>query len=250
MCPNIVRNKSDSPKQEVNDKNINEKTVDSLHSRATNEVILQTLVVNVHGIKKERKARAIIDTGSSTVLTWITRREQWSNPADILSRGYGPKQLQNCKWWQGPAWLQNPKEQWPKSAVNIDEKEVEIEKRKSVISANNTELESISLQSARRFSRFSKMIRVMAWVLRFQPKAKDLRKYTELTNEELLDAQKIIFLVEQKECYFNEETRKILRGLRVFEDEEGILRLKSRLINEEELKYFIFQIFLPSKHLA
>ncbi|GFT62959.1 uncharacterized protein NPIL_557261 [Nephila pilipes] len=63
MCPNIVCNKSDSPKQEVNDKNINEKTVDSLHSRATNKVILQTLVVNVHVIKKERKARAIIDTG-------------------------------------------------------------------------------------------------------------------------------------------------------------------------------------------
>ncbi|GFX36442.1 integrase catalytic domain-containing protein [Trichonephila clavipes] len=49
---------------DVNDKNINENTVDSLHSRATNEVILQTLVVNVHGIKRERKARAIIDTGS------------------------------------------------------------------------------------------------------------------------------------------------------------------------------------------
>ncbi|GFT09698.1 transposable element Tc1 transposase [Nephila pilipes] len=262
MCPNIACNKSDSPKQEVNDKNINEKTVDSLDSRATNEVILQTLVVNVHGIKKE-------------LLTWITRREQWSvfvtnriseirklttsedwlhistdqNPADILSRGCGPKQLQKCKWWQGPAWLQNPKEQWSKSAVNIDEKEVEIEKRKSVISANNTELESISLQLARRFSRFSKMIRVMAWVLRFQSKAKDFRKYTELTNEELLNAQKIIFRVVQKECYSNEETRKNLRGLQVFEDEEGILRLKSRLINEE-LKYFISPIILPSKHLA
>ncbi|GFU02186.1 DUF5641 domain-containing protein [Nephila pilipes] len=213
---------------------------------------------------------------SSTVLTWITRREQWlvfvtkriseirklttsedwlhistdQNPADILSRGCGPKQLQKCKWWQGPAWLQNPKEQWPKSAVNIDEKEVEIEKRKSVISANNTELESISLQLARRFSRFSKMIRVMAWVLRFQSKAKDFRKYTELTNEELLNAQKIIFRVVQKECYSNEETRKNLRGLQVFEDEEGILRLKSRLINEEESKYFISPIILPSKHLA
>ncbi|GFT94609.1 uncharacterized protein NPIL_116631 [Nephila pilipes] len=108
MCPNIVCNKSDSPKQEVNDKNINEKTVDSLHSRATNEVILQTLVVNVHGIKKEL----------------------------------------------------------------------------------------------------------------------------------------------QKGCYSNEETRKNLRDLQVFEDEEGILRLKSRLINEEESKYFISPIILPSKHLV
>ncbi|GFX11484.1 uncharacterized protein TNCV_1821671 [Trichonephila clavipes] len=95
-------------------------------------------------------------TDSSTVLTWIIRREQWSvfvanriseirklttsedwfhistdqNPADILSRGCGPKQLQKRKWRQGPDWLKNSKEQWPKSAVNINEKEVEIEKRK------------------------------------------------------------------------------------------------------------------------
>ncbi|GFS83261.1 bel12-ag transposon polyprotein [Nephila pilipes] len=94
------------------------------------------------------------------------------------------------------------------------------------------------------------MVRVMTWVLRFQPKAKDFRQYTELKNEELLNAQKIIFRVVQKECYSNEETRKNLRGLQVFEDEEGILRLKSRLINEEESKYFISPIILPSKHLA
>ncbi|GFT01315.1 bel12-ag transposon polyprotein [Nephila pilipes] len=59
----------------------------------------------------------------------LTTSEDWlhistdQNPVDILSRGCGPKQLQKCKWWQGPAWLQNPKEQWPKSAVNIGEKE-------------------------------------------------------------------------------------------------------------------------------
>ncbi|GFX74645.1 integrase_H2C2 domain-containing protein [Trichonephila clavipes] len=134
-----------------------------------------------------------------------------TNPADILSRGCGPKQLQKRKWWQGPDWLKNSKEQWPKSAVNINEKEVEIEKRKSVISANNTEVESISSQLARRFSRFSKMIR---------------------------------------ERYSNEETRKSLKGLLIFEDKEGILRLKSRLINEEESKDFISPIILPSKHLA
>ncbi|GFS93210.1 integrase catalytic domain-containing protein [Trichonephila clavipes] len=49
--------------------------VDSLHSRATNEVILQTLVVNVHGIKRERKARAIIDTGSQKSYILISTAE-------------------------------------------------------------------------------------------------------------------------------------------------------------------------------
>ncbi|GFW58898.1 pro-Pol polyprotein [Trichonephila clavipes] len=186
-------------------------------------------------------------TNSSTVLTWIISREQWSvfvanriseirklttsedwfhistdqNPADILSRGCGPKQLQKRKWWQGPDWLKNSKEQWPKSAVNINEKEVEIENE-----------------------------RLWLGYCVFQPKAKDLRKCAELKNEELLNAQKIIFRLIQKECYSNEETRKCLKGLLIFEDEEGILRLKSRLINEEESKYFISPIILPSKHLA
>lgn len=215
-------------------------------------------------------------TDSSTVLVWITRREQWTvfvanriseirklttsedwrhistdqNPADILSRGCGPKQLQKCRWWLGPNWLQNSKEQWPKSAVNVNEKEVEMEKRKSVISANNTELDSISLRLAKRFSKFSKLIRVLAWILRFQPKAKDLRKYAELKNDELINAQKILFRLVQKECYFNEETRKSLKGLQVFEDEEDILRLKSRLINEDKSDEFISPMILPSKHLA
>ncbi|GFX52970.1 uncharacterized protein TNCV_3228381 [Trichonephila clavipes] len=89
------------------------------------------------------------------------------------------------------------------------------------------------------------MIRVMAWILRFQPKAKDLRKCAEFKNEEFLNAQKIIFRLIQKECYSNEETRKSLKGLLIFED-EGILRLKSRLINEEESKDFISPIILPS----
>ncbi|GFV83556.1 integrase catalytic domain-containing protein [Trichonephila clavipes] len=177
-------------------------------------------------------------TGSSTVLTWIIRREQWSvfvanriseirklttsedwfhistdqNPEDILSRGCGLKQLQKRKWWQGPDWLKNSKEQWPKSAANINAKEVEIEKRKSVISANNTEVESISSQ--------------------------------------IVKCTKDYFPFNTKECYSNEETRKSLKGLLIFEDEEGILRLKSRLINEEESKDFISPIILPSKHLA
>ncbi|GIY37118.1 hypothetical protein CEXT_259001 [Caerostris extrusa] len=77
------------------------------------------------------------------------------NPADILSRASGPKQLQKHKWWQGPAWLQ--------------------------------EFEGA---------------------------------------------------VAKVSCFL------------IFEDEEGILRLKSRLINDEESKDFISPIILPSKHLA
>lgn len=214
-------------------------------------------------------------TDSSTVLTWITRQETWSvfvnnrvteirkhtapenwlhipgnqNPADLLTRGCGSKQLQKSMWWQGPAWLKKSKEQWPKSEVNINEKEVEMEKRRTVVSANNSKNNSVVSQLATKFSKFSMMIRVLAWMLRFRVKSKDLRRNTHLTNEELMDARKILFRSVQKECFADKESRKSLRNLEVYEDEEGLLRLKSRLIDEDETRDFISPIILPSKHI-
>ncbi|GBL95459.1 hypothetical protein AVEN_154846-1 [Araneus ventricosus] len=68
------------------------------------------------------------------------------DPADLLSRGYGSKQLLNSKRWRGPTYMKDSIDKWPKSAVKVDEKEIEEEKRHSAVSANNIEFESITFQ--------------------------------------------------------------------------------------------------------
>lgn len=213
-------------------------------------------------------------TDSSTVLTWIKRQELWSvfvhnrvteirkltppenwfhissdnNPADLLSRGCGFKKLSKSMWWKGPDWLKSPQEKWPTSSVNLNEKEIEEEKRRVVVSSANVELVSIVSDLADKISNFSKIVRVVTWILRVHPKGKDFRKSAQLTKEELLNAQKIIFRCVQRDSFSNEEGKRSLINLQVYQDDEKMLRLKSRLTDAEETSDFICPLILPSKH--
>ncbi|GFQ97005.1 uncharacterized protein K02A2.6 [Trichonephila clavata] len=174
------------------------------------------------------------------------------NPADILSRGCGPRQLLKSEWWLGPTWLKKSKEDWPKSFGSVNEEEVEKEKWKIVVSASNIEFKSTATLLATRISKFSKIVRVLAWILRFHPKAKNLRreKHADLTQEEIIEAQKTLLRSAQKECFNEEEGRKSLKNFQVFTDNDGVLRLKSRIANEDELSELITPLILPPKHLV
>lgn len=54
-----------------------------------------------------------------------TNEMQWrhvrthDNPADLVSRGVTPRELENNSlWWHGPSWLKQPVEQWPTSPID------------------------------------------------------------------------------------------------------------------------------------
>lgn len=212
-------------------------------------------------------------TDSSTVLTWIRRNDQWGtfvgnrireirqltdpqqwlfvpghlNPADLPSRGCSPQHLQKTRWWEGPDWLRLTEKEWPQSTISINENEVDSEKRRNVVSAKNTEVVSVIKQLATRISSMSKITRIIAWILRFQPKAN--RSSADITEEEYDKAQRILFRCVQRECFNKEAERKSLKNLNVYKDSEDILRLKTRLTDEEETEEFLTPLILPSKHV-
>ena len=48
---------------------------------------------------------------SETDIRFVTTED---NPADIATRGMAPQELSSSTWWNGPQWLMQPKDKWPK----------------------------------------------------------------------------------------------------------------------------------------
>ncbi|KFM69359.1 hypothetical protein X975_25440, partial [Stegodyphus mimosarum] len=89
-------------------------------------------------------------TDSSTTLFWIKNEDNWGtfvknrikkirsitsvdswthipgshNPADLPTRGCSPKFLLTLKWLEGPKWLRQSEDNWPKSRIQTNTEEV------------------------------------------------------------------------------------------------------------------------------
>ncbi|XP_035234125.1 uncharacterized protein LOC118205956 [Stegodyphus dumicola] len=171
---------------------------------------------------------------SSAVLAWLKKRNNWSvfvenrvkeiqnyskegcwkhipgilNPADLFSRGWYPLPLLKYQWWTGPEFLKPP-ETWPSNDPDFDMKEIDKERRRTVISEKNSTVETILAKLASRFSKYSMIVRTVAWMLRFQPTyMKNENRLTNIFAEEFENAEKSLFLLIQKDA-FEEERKKI-----------------------------------------
>ena len=106
------------------------------------------------------------------------------NPADIASRGSSTGELRDDRiWWHGPDWLTQPQQIWPewigastdKQKAEI-QSEVESEYRKTKVMFEAKLIAGEGPPESRgapfvidikRFSSFTKLCRVTAWVSRF-----------------------------------------------------------------------------------
>ena len=168
------------------------------------------------------------------------------NPADLGSRGCMPDKLeQHPLWWTGPAWVSHPIEQWPDFEASIKKGPA-----LALISAENPFWDSLIAN----YSSWSKLERIVAWVLRFvqnvrQP-GKNRTKTPMLSVHEINQGSThLIKLIQQK--HFSAEIEslkktgegtKALRPLTPFIDHEGVLRVGGRLENSN--------IAFSSKHPA
>ena len=167
---------------------------------------------------------------STTALAWITRSleyavyvhnrtkeirvltdiEKWrhipgsKNIADLPSRGCSIDQLIASRWWEGPEWLENSPNRWSKSNIEINENEVKREVKKSAVTLLVKEENTSSLWYTRFLSTFSRIVRVVAWILRFKNNcfsAAEGKRSGELSTEEITKAQVSVLRMMQSEIF-------------------------------------------------
>lgn len=175
----------------------------------------------------------------------MTARDMWhhvkseDNPADIISRGVNPKQLQHLRlWWHGPEWLCKPEEHLCKKIPPVLG-EIPETRLSLVTYTQVSEVDDIFA----RFSSLSRMKRVLAYCLRWRkPCTKSNAKPTRaLSIDELDRAMKLVIKSVQGRC-FPREVIKLKTKQRVhhdnplltlypFLDNEGIIRVGGRLNN-------------------
>ncbi|OXA44497.1 uncharacterized protein LOC110857830 [Folsomia candida] len=213
-------------------------------------------------------------TDSTTALAWIQRGEEWGtfvanrvkeirsstsvsnwrhvpgvlNPADLPSRGCPPNELLESKWWEGVNWLKRPEEEWPSNKCEVDEDEV----RKEGKGRKRTIMQVFREKSwfHCKFSSFHKTVRVMGWILRFVTNCnKDKTKHVKgsrLSHSEFKVAEHQILHGIQKECLRSDVT-ELKKKLSVVE-KNGLLCVKTRLLNKEDTDCFRWPVILPSDH--
>ncbi|XP_058840886.1 uncharacterized protein LOC131696359 [Topomyia yanbarensis] len=203
------------------------------------------------------------------------------NPADDISRGLSPTDILNCtRWWTGTPWLSRSPDFWPNPTLPAAETpEVSAEGRKiPLVSMTTTQL-SFCTDLFARYSNFSKLRRVTAFIQRYlhvlRERASQRRSEKEkykplvipsinphpvhpLTAQELQHAELTLCHLVQGEL-FAEKISDLASGERVarsstlkwlnpFVDPEGTVRVGGRLRNAALTDAKKHPIVLSAKH--
>lgn len=185
-----------------------------------------------------------------------------NNPADIISRGINPTEITQCKlWWQGPEYLSQIEESWPKHAhiSNYSRRDSEIPERrnqsKNVLTCTNT------FDIFDKFSKLSRLQNVFAYCLRFIKNCRsnrDTRIIGPLTHQEISNSIQILVKLAQSQS-FAEDIQSLKKSNRVrpnsklsslspFLDKNNLIRVGGRLKNSNLVYNQKHQVLLPSKH--
>ncbi|XP_055605044.1 uncharacterized protein LOC129753271 [Uranotaenia lowii] len=188
------------------------------------------------------------------------------NPADQLSRGLDPELvIHDEAWWNGPPWLAQEKEFWPRQSDSHPEAENTDLERKRISNPNVISPNSKNEFSDWYFSQFTdytKLIRATAYFRRFLKYLRAIEKKKinsiPLCVQELHDAEYRLVCMVQKD-YFPKEYAALQKGNPVHRssklrwyvprlDEDGIIRIGGRLQNSEQPEDAKHPMVIPGKH--
>lgn len=209
---------------------------------------------------------------STVALAWITNSQPWKtwvgnrvaeiregsaaeawrhvdgdlNPADLPSRGCDFKALKEKRWLEGPVWLLEEESSWPGQACQgCCPDEALKERRKGTMTVVAVENEPFS-ERLKYFSSYPRILRMIAWIMRFRWNAGrcGVRREGVLSSEELASAELVLFRVIQAEWPMMER-KKCETNVQMYEDETGLVHLKTRLLLGEEPEVYKRPVVLP-----
>ena len=186
------------------------------------------------------------------------------NPADLISRGVtGDQLISSDIWLKGPKWLSN-------SSLNLCNG-IEKETNELVFPSEEDKGEGVAMNTTERvasvfdfskWSHFTKVLNIIAWVLRFVNNSKhgSIKFSGPLTYDELSKAKIKIFMCVQGEFYEKEinalsvgnslPKNSSLRKLDPFLDSKGLLRIRGRLEYSDLCYDSKHPIIIPGCHVA
>lgn len=236
------------------------KTVEALHIKIEDIFYWTDSLIVLSWLALEpAQLKTFIGNRVSEIQT-LTKVNRWShvpsqeNPADIISRGYGTKHLQESfLWWQGPIWLSKSRKFWPSTVELIDPPEKRTPKVQVLLA-------SIEQNIFTKFSSLIKLQRVFAYCFRFikNVKSSENKILGSLTAEEIELSFQFLIKQAQSQDFSSEITclqqnkpisnHSKLISLNPFLDSKGIVRLGGR-IGKSHAKYDQkFPIILSGKH--
>lgn len=200
-----------------------------INSKNLTDVFVKNRIKEIHGTGKEN---------------WAHIPGEYNTSADLLSRGTDLRTLKLCRWNEGPDWLKEEPQHWPVSHNFHQERELQSNTLVHTVPIDYTALDLL----ISRKSSYLSIVRTVAYVLRWHSKIiKQTEVNNEVTCEEINNSEKTIWKYVQQKCLVNKD--KCLKNIIFYTDNEGVLRIQSKIILSEEYpECFSRPIVLPNKH--
>lgn len=233
-----------------------------IHCNPSNVILWFDSSIVISWINSDKPLKSYVSNQIAQILDLI-QPSQWrhvpttTNPADVISRGCSAESLlSNELWWNGPNWLNQTEDLWPSNnVIHTDLPEVRIVRPVLVVS------QPPECQFEERYSSWSRLNRITAYILRFCHNARtklisdrllNSLSVTEISNAAtvlLRKMQSISFASEIAELKSSRPVgrRSALRTLNPFIDQDSLVRVGGRLINADIAYTRKCPIVLPAK---